>query len=290
MKKGKLPLIIGMILLILSAPVIILMLQDEYYYQTIDKQYMTSNVVFDNSSYFIEDNGDFGIESIGKAYIQTLGEQPDKTTIPSLKLLDMHMKKIRNIGFFKQSLQYEENIIQLKDTFSVENPLRKQALPEKALSPVHILINNKDFTNHTPVEIRPNNIENERYFSSLGLILVKDKIKNSESLLIIQRFGDEFQTEKNTWRFLWIDNNGQIKKETFDNKERKQQPYRTTFINASFTTPTILGYKSNVSTYYTTYFYPLLYPWCSFLLGSILAIFGLYSMAASWKKDYTSKL
>jgi hypothetical protein len=113
--------------------------------------------------------------------------------------------------------------------------------------------------------------------------LIKDKVEKGENLLFIQRLGDDFEVKDTQWGFLWISKDGQVKKEIFDNKQRKQQPYRTTFINDSGAAPTMLGYKSNINTYY-----PVIIPSVMYLItltiGLVLTLFGLYRIVTSTKK------
>ncbi|WP_409292757.1 hypothetical protein [Peribacillus sp. SCS-37] len=96
---------------------------------------------------------------------------------------------------------------------------------------------------------------------------------NKESLLLIQRFGND-EVKNNSWRILWIDKNGQVKEEAFDNEGRKKLPYRTTLLLAFMVTPENLGYKTDEAVGYPTIFYPLMFPFGSFLAGIVFIMFG----------------
>lgn len=276
MKKGTLPFIIGIVLLILSFPPNFLSIREFFYNQMVQKQYEVDKITVKGTSYFIEDNGNIGIENVGSVVIE--GETPyHDVTNHQIQLEGAHLKRVGEQGIFQQTFNFNNQIIKMKDQF----PLNKTSdpiyiFPETASFPIEITVNNRSFQDTKPITFRPRDFEGGRYDNQLGLLLIKNRSIQEESLLIIQRFGKEWSIEESQWKFIWVSKNGQTKVETFNNTERKKVPYRTAFINEAMVTPTWLGYKRDAVMYYPTYFYPLLYPWLTTILGLILTIFGLF--------------
>lgn len=274
MKKGMLPFILGITLLLLSFPPNFSSIRESFYKQSIHKQYEMNKVTYMGTSYFIEDNGNFGIESVGSALVEEENQLRDPIK-NEIQLVDAQLNKIGEKGIFEQTFNYNDQIIKIRD----QSPLKKPSdpaniFPETALFPIEIIVNDRSFQNTMPTTFHPGDFEDGRYLNELGLLLIKNLSTNKESLLIIQRFGKDWPVEESRWKFLWVSKEGQTKVETFDNTERKAVPYRTAFINEASVTPTWLGYKMDEVTYYPTYLYPFLYPWLTTILGLLLTIFG----------------
>jgi hypothetical protein len=275
MKKGMLALIVGIILLILSFPPNFSSIREYYYKQSVHNKYEMKKVIIEGTSYFIEDNGNFGLESVGNTYIMEETGPPRETTESEIQLVDAQLGKIGDKGTFEQTFHYGANIIKIKDQF----PLKKSHdpanfFPKTASYPIEIIVNGRSFQNTKPITLHPSDLEADRYSNEFGMLLVKEISTKQESLLMIQRFGKDWSVKESRWKFLWVSKDGQTKVETFDNEQRKDVPYRTAFINEALITPTLLGYKSDDALYYPSIFVPLLYPWVTTLLGLFLTIFG----------------
>jgi len=274
MKKGTLPFVIGIILLILSFPPNFLNIREFFYNQLVHKQYEMDKVTVKGTNYFIEDSGNIGIESVGIVVFE--GENPYRdVTNHQIQLEGAHLKRVGQEGIFEQTFNFNNQIIIMKDQF----PLNKTSdpihiFPETASFPIEITINNRSFQDTKPITFQPRDFEGGRYNYQLGLLLINNRSTKEESLLIIQRFGKWWSIEESQWKFIWVSKNGETKVETFNNTERKKVPYRTAFINEAMVTPTLLGYKRDAVMYYPTFFHPLLYPWLTTLLGLLLTIFG----------------
>ncbi len=273
MKKGMLSFIIGIILVLLSLPPNFSSIRESFYEQSIRKQYDMKLVTYTGTDYFIEDNNRLGIEKLGRVIIMK-GSQLRNPTKSELQLVDADLKRIGEKGRFEQTFNYNNQIIKVRDQFPLyktSNPVR--LFPETASYPLEISVNDRLFQSDKPSNLNPGDFQYTRY-DNLGFLLVENLSTNEESLLIIQRFGNEWKIEESLWKFLWVSKDGQIKVETFNNTERKAAPYRTAFINEAMVTPTWLGYKADGVMYYPTYFYPLLYPWLTTLVGFLLTVYG----------------
>ncbi|WP_409292755.1 hypothetical protein [Peribacillus sp. SCS-37] len=110
--KGIIPTITGILLLIVSVLVMVLNFQEVQYTAKEEPRDNINLVGFKDSSYYVEKNGNIGIEAIGKAYILRNGSSPE-AAIPSIELLDMQMKKVDNKGNFSRTIKYGNSVIHL---------------------------------------------------------------------------------------------------------------------------------------------------------------------------------
>ncbi|WP_043932299.1 hypothetical protein [Bacillus sp. EB01] len=274
MRSGIVAFVIGIGLLVMSFPLIFSAIRETFINKNLHEEYEITPVFFSDIHYFIEDNGDIGIETIGNASI-LVGNQ---FRVPSeIHLADASLEKIDDMGFFEQTFLYHDQMITIRDQFPLgeySDPLHY--FPVSATSPIEVIINGRSFEDSKPIQFRPSEFGGDRYNNGLGLLLVQNKSTSQESLAIIKHFGeDESWSVKNShWKILLVSKEGQTKVETFDNRERKAAPYRTAFINEANVAPTWLGYTTDEVAFYTTFMYPLIYPWFTAFLGLLFTVIG----------------
>lgn len=144
---------------------------------------------------------------------------------------------------------------------------------------INISINGRDYSYPFQFAIYPFDHDSQRYLGSLNIRTFHDN-QGTSSLVIMQNLSskwDKGETWKEyqqslKWRLLFVRSNGEVYEEIFSFKDRANPLYRVKLITTAHLTPILIGYKSDVFTYYPTGIYPVVYPILTFVIGIILVI------------------
>ncbi|MDR6553513.1 hypothetical protein [Paenibacillus qinlingensis] len=149
---------------------------------------------------------------------------------------------------------------------------------------LHMSINHKDWSVEGPVLVRPFFLDDNRYHGYFGVLTVKEK--GREKLVIIQRTsGTAFTPDKNlSWRILSIDSQGQVQEDRFTYDELSEVPQRVNMINITSASPFSLGYRSNILFVWPSLLFPLAYPIGTAIVGLLLVIIGLVKGLRHYRK------
>lgn len=188
------------------------------------------------------------------------------------------------------SMNYIRTYFWGENTIKVEDQFRPSLMNSEQYeeSSLKITINDKDWSVSSPVEVRPNELDENRYHGYFGLLSVEDN--GVEQLVLVQRVsGTQFKLPDDlAWRMLTLESNGQVHEVQFSYEERAVQPKTVDFINLTNASPISLGYKSNILQGWPSLFFPLLYPFVSGLLGLILTVIGSLLMTMRVRKARTT--
>jgi hypothetical protein len=155
----------------------------------------------------------------------------------------------------------------LKDTFSGSEYHEH----DRRTGPVAILINGKDYSVDSPIEIRPKFQDENRYFSWLSIFHLTNKNSRKSLLAIIQRIGEPPATDLENlsqlrFRVLYLWEDGGVSEETFSYTEQNIKPYRAALVND--VSPVVVMYFPNLLV-------PILVPGVSALAGIVLVVIGI---------------
>ena len=155
---------------------------------------------------------------------------------------------------------------------------------DRVVGPVRVLIDGRDYSSGSPVEIRPAAHDANRYWLWLRLATLTDRKLRANSFVIVQRLDDSFdqsidyRRRMQNWRFrlLFLGEDGSVREERFAFPERSSPLYRT--VLAGLAVPTLIGYRSDILAGWPSLLFPILYPFLSGLMGSVLAAVGAISV------------
>lgn len=278
--KYVIVIVIGVILMIMSAKPLFLMGQ-EMVYQSRVKQNIKVDRIYVN---FLELDK---VEILGRGApipvenISIKNYLYDGNVSQLIKSSQEYNSIVQksNISSIRYARDYfwEGNTIRIEDTFHPGN--FNEDSREK--SSIGITINDKDWSVIHPVEVRPNYLDENRYHGYFGLLIVEEK--GNENLILVQRLLGNQEADL-VWRTLTIKNNGQVLENQFSYEHRSDVPQRVDYINLSNTSPFSLGYKSNILQGWPSLFFPLLYPFVTASLGLLLIVIGSLSTFIGLKK------
>ncbi|MEY9976366.1 hypothetical protein [Lysinibacillus sp. RC79] len=141
---------------------------------------------------------------------------------------------------------------------------------------LHLFVDNKEVTTADEVWLS-NRDQGSRYFSWLDILTVNEKIA------IVQRLtDDDTKMEDRKWKIIWIDEKGSVKEETISYQLRSENPLAVRLIGYSGTELMMMGYYSNILTAYPTFFFPLMFPFVTVVIGILLCIIA----CILWRKQY----
>ncbi|WP_397539071.1 hypothetical protein [Rummeliibacillus pycnus] len=134
---------------------------------------------------------------------------------------------------------------------------------------LHLFVEGKEVTPANEIWLS-NRKRGSRYFSWLDILTVNKKIA------IVQRLtDDDTPMEDRRWKIIWIEKNGKITEEHISYKQRGENPIAVRLINASGTDRMMMGYYSDILTFYPTIFFPFMYPIGTGIAGFVICLIFL---------------
>lgn len=272
-KKGKMLVMAGFILLLFSAPPLVLMGQELVLERKVQQQSSMDRIYVN----FLE---------LGKVEILGRGASIPVTNVSVRNQIEAAGEIREPLSYYDfysyldavraESIRYsreyawENNLIRVEDLVGPgvhDSNSRSQ-------SPLRITINHKDWTVTSPVEVRPYYLDENRYHGYFGLLTTKQN--GREQLILVQRVSDieDFNVHNLAWRVLTITTDGHVKEERFRYTERADDPLRVKFIQLSSASPISIGYRSNILHVWPSLWFPVLYPWATGGLGFLLVVIG----------------
>lgn len=193
-------------------------------------------------------------------------------TIPTMATyVDMNQQANSSRLTYTRTYKWAGQIIEIADQF--QSGVFDQSSREQ--SNLQMRINQKDWSVEGPVEVRPHYLDDNRYHGYFGVVTVKKE--GGERFVIIQRTsGTALTLDKNlSWRILSIDSRGQVQEDRFTFEELGEDPYRVNVINLTTTSPSSVGYHSDILLGWPSLIFPLAYPFGTALVGLLLVVIGL---------------
>lgn len=143
---------------------------------------------------------------------------------------------------------------------------------------IHFLINDKEISKPDEIWLSKED-KGSRYFSWLDIFNVHDLKTGEKQIKIIQRLtGMTSITEPMEgmkWKIITIRGDGKVSEKILDYSHRSDDPLAVQLINFATISPMNIGYYSDITQGYVTYFFPLFYPIFTTLCGLILLIIAL---------------
>lgn len=134
---------------------------------------------------------------------------------------------------------------------------------------VSTTIDGKDYSLDSPIEV---DYGARSYNGWLAIVTLKDRQSGPELLAVVQRVIGDRYPEDTRYRILFVQPDGKIREEWFAYGERANPLYRT--VLAAFVHPEPLGFHSQVMSYWPTIYFPIIYPFVSAVLGTLLTLIG----------------
>ena len=181
-------------------------------------------------------------------------------------------------GFSDDALiaQVGSHRVELRDDF-FDRPADRV---DRAKAKVGILVDGRDYSHPSEVEIRPFYKDQNRYHSWVKLIRLIERRTATESVAVVQRISAMPPAAREEWdlpkkelryRILLIFPDGRVSEELFPFEDRARPPYRTML--AKYVTPIGIGFYSEVLQAWPSIPYPILYPWVTAIAG-----FGIFAI------------
>lgn len=179
-----------------------------------------------------------------------------------------------------QVLTYDTNVVAPKTRFDKE---------PKHIMNIIIKINGKEESFPTEAWLSPSDKEDSRFLSWLNILKIEDNRSRSVKIAIVQRLTGEYisgesynkYVEAQKWRVLYIDKNKKISREVFSYPERGNHLLGVKLVQLSSQSSSFIGYKSDISYYLPSYYFPLVYPTGTSIVGMILLIIGIFRLRGS---------
>jgi hypothetical protein len=151
---------------------------------------------------------------------------------------------------------------------------------DRRAGPVTILIDGKDFSIESEVIIRPKFRDDNRYFSWVHMVRLRDKNSGQFLIAIVQRIGELVDGEwgdlsKVKFRIIYVSEAGAVTEETFPYADRQNPPYRF---------PIVIRVSPEVEMYFPTLLDPFLIPGVSSLVGILLVGIGIKGVLRARQK------
>jgi hypothetical protein len=136
---------------------------------------------------------------------------------------------------------------------------------DRSMIAVRITIDGKDYSLDSPVEI---DYGARSYNGWLAIVILKDRQSGTEQLAVVQRVMGDRYPEDTRYRILFVQPDGKVSEEWFTYGERANPLYRT--VLAAFVHPEQLGFHSQVMSSWPTIYFPIIYPFVTAVLGTLL--------------------
>lgn len=275
MKLIKLiPLFIGAMFLLVSASPLYVMGQEMFYGSRVER-----NFKFDHIYVNFMELGK--VEILGRgapipvdriSVENALSDGNENKAIDTMaEYVNMNQQANSNPLTYTRTYKWAGQTIEIADQF--QSGVFNESSREQAN--LKMTINHKDWSVEGPVLVRPNYLDDNRYHGYFGVLTVEEK--GIEKFVAIQRVsGTAFTPDKNlSWRILSIDSRGQVQEDRFTFDELGEVPQRVNMINLTTTSPSAVGYHSDILLGWPSLIFPLAYPFGTALVGLIFVVLGL---------------
>jgi hypothetical protein len=184
---------------------------------------------------------------------------------------DMNQRDDATRLTYTRVYKWEGQSIEIADQF--QSGVFNESSREQAN--LKVTVNHKDWSMEGPVLVRPNFLDDNRYHGYFGVLTAEEN--GIEKFVVIQRIsGTAFTPDKSlSWRILSVDSGGQVEEDRFTFDELGEVPQRVNMINLTSTSPSAVGYQSDILLGWPSLIFPLAYPYGTALVGLILVIIGL---------------
>ncbi|MED4462233.1 hypothetical protein [Metabacillus fastidiosus] len=143
---------------------------------------------------------------------------------------------------------------------------------------LHFFLNDKEISTSDEIWLS-NKDEGSSYFSWLGIFNVYDRKTGEKQIKIIQRLTEITMINESMegikWKIISIREDGKVNEKILSYPHRSDDPLAVQLINYATISPMGIGYYSDITKGYVTYFFPLFYPVFTTLFGLILLIIVL---------------
>jgi len=172
--------------------------------------------------------------------------------------------------------------VELRDDFFGQAAKRE----DRAKGKVNVIIDGRDYSFTSEVEIRPFYKDQNRYHSWIKLIRLLDRRAQTEHLAIVQRISSAAAFGKEPWeipkrqlryRLLLVGSDGKVSEDVFGYEDRARPGYRAML--ARYVTPFSIGFHPDVLQAWPTFLYPILYP-------GLTAIAGIGTLALGFVRRF----
>ncbi|RWZ58573.1 hypothetical protein EQV77_06295 [Halobacillus fulvus] len=275
MKKRTIFLIIGLMLVLLSAPALFVMGREVFYERSVQSKYKIETIYHPTD------------RTTDPFYtLQYLQDGRPKPFSEMKRVVYVNGEEVSSYNEFMDEVDVSEDIvlsrvisfydteITIADTF--EGTYEEEA---REFSDVRISIQGKNYADPARLEIRPTYLDNNRYHGYFGMVKMTERSTGEEQLIIIQRLFEDFRSlpeQDWEWKTISISEDGEVKTDQFKRDEIADPAYRRDLISHTTASPYALGYKSNVFHYYPSIFFPFLYPFVTAVLGIIFVVIGSF--------------
>jgi hypothetical protein len=133
--------------------------------------------------------------------------------------------------------------------------------------PVRIKIDGKDYSHPALATIRLSERDAGRYWGYVYLMRLVGRQERTQQLVVAQNIG------RYQFRTVSLSIDGRVVEDRFDYEARCSPPVRALLIRTVVPHPS--GFCSDVMAVGPSYFYPLLYPWISGIVGVVFVMLGL---------------
>ncbi|WP_153731438.1 hypothetical protein [Sporosarcina obsidiansis] len=168
---------------------------------------------------------------------------------------------------------HDQSIFIKEETTERKAPLtswdREEGVPPGDIVNLQLVINGRNVSTADPIWLS-NRQRGSRYFSWLDVLTVKDRVKGTEQLMIVQRLSDDDVVDNNRkWKIITVDRSGKTSEEHFTYKNRSDHPLGVKLVNFSYTGLMQMGYYSDLLKGYPSLIFPFTYPFATGLMGVV---------------------
>ncbi len=161
--------------------------------------------------------------------------------------------------------EFAEQVVEVLDNAGIDDTSGGDSRLER---PITIRVNGENYSVPTPVEIRPEFRDGNRYFGSLAFFLMRNKDTGMTEFVVAQVVGG--------FRILFTSTEGQVREELFGLSERRDPYYRYAFVSGGLLTRAPVAYGDDVSRWpwALDIVYPYLFVRIAGFLGVLLTAVG----------------
>lgn len=185
---------------------------------------------------------------------------------------------------YKREYSWRGQSIRVADSFLPGSVTRDS----RAQSILRLTVNDADWSIGRQAEVRPYELDENRYHGYFGMLLVREL--GRERLVLVQRadgIGFQFKPENLAWRMLIVDADGTVSEKRVAFGEWTDQPELADYVNRSSASPVSVGYRSGILQTWPSLFFPLLYPIASGVVGVLLLI--IVGLSLPLRRRYARK-
>lgn len=143
-------------------------------------------------------------------------------------------------------------------------------MPAGEIVNIQFLLNGEEISKPDEIWL-PNRNRGSRYYSWLDVLTVHDRETNGDEIYIVQRLTDDLEPMGDReWKIILISQEGAVSEQKVSYAERSDHHLAVKLINESGTARMQMGYYSDITKGYPSLFFPLLYPFCTSVIGLML--------------------